>query len=181
MNFTEFPRFHAIVNTFERSALHGVTAQIDLSFSNSLIEAWWRSLKHRWLYLHQLDNIATMKRLVTLYVTEHNQRIPHAAFDGQSPDEIYFDRRADVPDELAVARREARKRRAELNRAVACTTCPRGAPTPNEHFAARSIQRREAANAIASRKLPNVRRRSRGKAVRSVQGLLLLFADGEIA
>jgi hypothetical protein len=29
-----------------------------------------RSLKHRWLFLHPLDNIATVKRLVEFYVTE---------------------------------------------------------------------------------------------------------------
>jgi putative transposase len=38
-----------------------VIAQIDVSFSNSLIEAWWRSLKHRWLFLHPLDNLATVR------------------------------------------------------------------------------------------------------------------------
>jgi putative transposase len=47
---------------FEGSALHRVIAQIDVSFSNSLIEAWWRSLKHRWLFLHPLDNVATVKK-----------------------------------------------------------------------------------------------------------------------
>jgi hypothetical protein len=35
-----------------------------------MLEAWWCSLKHRWLYLHQLDNIATVRRLVEFYVTE---------------------------------------------------------------------------------------------------------------
>src|ERR1019366_2860731 len=75
---------------FEGSALHRVIAQIDVSFSNSLIEAWWRSLKHRWLFLHPLDNIWTVKKLVAFYVTEHNERIPHAAFEGQTPDEMYF-------------------------------------------------------------------------------------------
>jgi transposase InsO family protein len=121
---------------FERSALHRVIAQIDVTFSNSLIEAWWRSLKHRWLYLHQLDNIATVRRLVEFYVTEHNERIPHAAFHGQTPDEIYFGRGAQIPDELAARRREARERRLERNRAVACGACPRGAPAPSEDLAA---------------------------------------------
>jgi hypothetical protein len=121
---------------FEGSALHRVIARIDVSFSNSLIEAWWRSLKHRWLFLHQLDNLATVKRLVEFYVTEHNQRIPHAAFEGQTPDEIYFGRGAHVPDKLAVARREARQQRVVRNRAVACAACPRGAPAPREHLAA---------------------------------------------
>jgi hypothetical protein len=72
---------------FDGGALQRVIAQIDVSFSNSLIEAWWRSLKHRWLFLHSLDNLATVKRLVACYVTEHNERIPHGAFEGQTPDE----------------------------------------------------------------------------------------------
>ena len=49
---------------FEGSALQRVIAQIDVSVSTSLIEAWWRSLKHQWLYLNPLDNIATVKKLV---------------------------------------------------------------------------------------------------------------------
>ena len=121
---------------FEGGVLERVIAQIDVSFSNSLIEAWWRSLKHRWLFLHQLDSIATVKRLVEFYVTEHNERKPHAAFEGQTPDEIYFGRGAQIPDDLAARRREARKRRLDRNRAVACAACPRGAPASSEDLAA---------------------------------------------
>ena len=121
---------------FEGSALHRVIAQIDVSFSNSLIEAWWRSLKHRWLFLHPLDNIWTVKKLVAFYVTEHNERIPHAAFEGQTPDEIYFGRGDQIPGELAARRRDARQQRVARNRAVACAACPRGAPPPSEHLAA---------------------------------------------
>lgn len=40
---------------FRSEQLRRVLAQVDVTFSNSLIEAWWRSLKHQWLYLHQLD------------------------------------------------------------------------------------------------------------------------------
>ena len=121
---------------FEGSALHRVIAQIDVSFSNSLIEAWWRSLKHRWLFLHPLDNIATVKRLVEFYVTEHNERIPDAAFEGQTPDEVYFGRGDQIPGELAARRRDARRERVARNRAVACAACSRGAAPPSEHLAA---------------------------------------------
>jgi hypothetical protein len=31
----------------------------ELKFSNSMIEARWRSLKHQWLCLHPLDTVAT--------------------------------------------------------------------------------------------------------------------------
>ena len=37
--------------------LRRVLAFTELKFSNSLIEAWWRSLKHQWLFLHSLDSV----------------------------------------------------------------------------------------------------------------------------
>jgi hypothetical protein len=107
--------------------------------TNAPNEAWHidvtiiRLLDGTKAYVHAVIDNFSRKILAW---TEHNERIPHAAFDGQTPDEIYFGRGADVPDELAVARREARKRRVELNRAVACTACLRGAPTPREGIAA---------------------------------------------
>jgi putative transposase len=36
--------------------LRRVLAFTELKFSNSMIEAWWRSLKHRWLFLHSFDS-----------------------------------------------------------------------------------------------------------------------------
>ena len=59
-----------------------------MSFSNSMIEAFWRSLRHGWLYLHNLDDMATLRRLIEFYVRAHNETMPHAAFNGQTPDEI---------------------------------------------------------------------------------------------
>jgi hypothetical protein len=55
-----------------------------------MIEAWWRALKHQWLFLHSLDSVATVHRLVEFYVQEHNRVLPHSAFRGQTPDERYF-------------------------------------------------------------------------------------------
>ncbi len=53
-----------------------VLALKDVTFSNSMIEAWWRSLKHQWLYLNTLDTEATLLRLVAFYVKAHNSEIP---------------------------------------------------------------------------------------------------------
>ena len=55
-----------------------------------MIEAWWRSLKHQWLFLHSLDSVTTVRRLVAFYVDQHNGVLPHSAFHGQTPDEMYF-------------------------------------------------------------------------------------------
>src|SRR6185295_11051488 len=40
--------------------LRRVLAFTELKFSNSMIEAWWRSLKHQWLFLHSLDSVTTV-------------------------------------------------------------------------------------------------------------------------
>jgi len=77
--------------------LRRVLAFTELKFSNSTIEAWWRSLKHQWLVLHSLDSVTTVRRLVAFYVDEHNRVLPHSAFRGQTPDEMYFGRGDAVP------------------------------------------------------------------------------------
>jgi hypothetical protein len=73
----------------EAGVLRRLLAFTELKFSNSTIEAWWRSLKHQWLFLHSLDSPATIRRLVAFYVHEHNHVLPHSAFRGQTPDEMY--------------------------------------------------------------------------------------------
>ena len=95
----------------------------DITFSNSMIESWWRSLKHQWLYLNTLDTVSTLEKLIAFYVDEHNTRLPHSAFRGQTPDEMYFGTSNDIPHELAVARKAARKSRIEANRKNSCPVC----------------------------------------------------------
>jgi transposase InsO family protein len=51
------------------SSLHRVLAQIDVTYSNSMIEAFWRSLKHSWLYLHGLESESELRRLIAFYVS----------------------------------------------------------------------------------------------------------------
>jgi len=77
--------------------LRRVLAFTELKFSNSMIEAWWRSLKHPWLFFHWLDSLPTVRRLVAFYVDQHNRVLPHSAFHGQTPDEMYFGT-GDAPD-----------------------------------------------------------------------------------
>jgi hypothetical protein len=95
--------------------LHRVLAFTELKVSNSMIEAWWRSFKHNWLFLHPLDSVTTVGRLVEFYVQQHNQVLPHSAFRGQTPDEMYFGTGDAVPPDLttraAAARRAALRRR----------------------------------------------------------------------
>jgi putative transposase len=132
---------------FDVGPLRRVLAQVEVSFSNSMIEAWWRSLKHGWLYLHQLDTFAALEKLIAFYVDQHNTVVPHAAFAGQTPDEMYFGRGDHVPGELAAGHARARAARLESNRELPCTACrppvqhPPGPPDPSA--ISRVLQMRE--------------------------------------
>ena len=62
-------------------------------------------------------------RLVAFYVEEHNTNLPHSAFHGHTPDEIYFGTGSAIPDQLKSARETARQSRKEVNRSTSCPTC----------------------------------------------------------
>jgi hypothetical protein len=93
--------------------LRRVLAQVEVTFSNSMIE------------------------LVAYYVEQHNTVLPHAAFAGQTPDEMYFGCGDHVPGELAAGHARARAARLESNRQLSCGACrppvrdPSGLPDPS--------------------------------------------------
>ena len=103
--------------------LRRVLAGTEITYSNSMIESWWRVLKHQWLYLNTLDTVRAVENLVAFYVQEHNSRLPHSAFRGQTPDEMYFKTGDSIPEKLEAARQEARQARAEANRKQDCDAC----------------------------------------------------------
>ena len=55
-----------------------------------------------------LDTVGAVEKLVAFYVEEHNERLPHSAFHGQTPHEMYFGTGDHIPEELEAARRSAR-------------------------------------------------------------------------
>jgi hypothetical protein len=81
-----------------------------------MIEALWRSMKHGWLFLHQLDTFAALEKLIAFYAEQPNSVVPHSAFAGQTPDEMYFGRGDQVPVVLAAGRACAREARMKSNR-----------------------------------------------------------------
>jgi putative transposase len=106
-----------------------VLAQVEITFSNSMIEAFWRSLKHGSLCLHALDSLAALRRLISFYVKAHDGRkrsfrvMPHSAFEGQTPDEVFFGTGDEVTKKLAEARESAREKRMKEKRAAGCGVC----------------------------------------------------------
>ncbi len=113
----------AVDQLVETGLLKRVLAQTEISFSNSLIESWWRVLKHQWLYLNTLDTVTAVRKLVAFYVEQHNRHLPHSAFHGQTPNEMYFGTGTDIPQQLEASRIAARQSRMQANRAQTCRTC----------------------------------------------------------
>ncbi len=113
----------AMDEVIEFGLLKRVLAQTEITFSNSLIESWWRVLKHQWLYLNTLDTVTAVQNLVASYVEQHNSQLPHSAFCGQTPDEMYFGTGRNIPAQLETSRIAARRLRLETNRAQTCQTC----------------------------------------------------------
>jgi putative transposase len=76
----------AVDQVLSRFQLQRVQAQIDVQFSNSMIEAFWRSTKHNCLFQQCLDSLISLRKWVELYVKQHDEVMPHHAFKGQTPD-----------------------------------------------------------------------------------------------
>ena len=112
---------NAAVNaTLLTACLERILAQVEVAFSNSIVEAFWRSLKHQWLFLNTLDTVARVRALVEFYVDEYNTKMLYPAFGGQTPDETFFGTGAKVPEELALAKTKARAARLAAKRAMSC-------------------------------------------------------------
>ena len=118
----------SVDNLVTDGLIRRVIAQVDLRESNSLIERWWRSLKHSWLFLHALDCPATVRRLVAIYVEQHNQVMPHWAHKGLTPDEVYFNTGDGIRERLKAEHALALQARLKVNQDLTCETCDAAGP-----------------------------------------------------
>ena len=97
-----------------------------------MIEAFFRQLKHRWLFTKPLPDLATLRRLTRTYVRDHNELMPHYAHAGATPIEIFTCAWSDQDRQLLQqTTQSARQRRASENRSAACSYCaPAAVTTP---------------------------------------------------
>jgi transposase InsO family protein len=131
----------------DSTSLSRVLAQVDIACSNSLIEAFWRQLKHAWLFLNNLDSTVAVRRLVAFYVAEHNEKIPRAVLGCRTPDEVYFGREESLLERLSEQRKKAREVRSTANRRVSCQRCQPSGTGASARNVARIRARRKPARA----------------------------------
>jgi len=57
---------------------------------NVFVERLWRSVKYEEVYLRAYDSVSEARASISRYLAFYNERRPHSALDGRTPDEAYF-------------------------------------------------------------------------------------------
>jgi len=57
---------------------------------NVFVERLWRSVKYEEVYLKAYDSVSEARASIGRYLAFYNERRPHSALDGRTPDEAYF-------------------------------------------------------------------------------------------
>lgn len=81
---------HLVTQFITSKNIKRLIARVEIRKSNSIIEAFFRSLKNNYIYHQSLSNLKTLKRKVNFYLKQHNEVIPHSAFNGATPQETYL-------------------------------------------------------------------------------------------
>lgn len=68
---------------------------------NVFVERRWRSLKYECVYLHAWSGGREADAGIGAWIDFYNQRRPHAAHDGRTPDAVYHQPEATPPAEMA--------------------------------------------------------------------------------
>jgi putative transposase len=102
-----------------------IIAGIEIDFSNSMVEALFRRLKHAYLYMQSLTSFNTLVSKTDYYLEEHNNHIPHSALSGATQIEVFISYWTDEKiEELQALHNEARRNRMQVNRLASCRFCP---------------------------------------------------------
>ena len=89
-----------------------------------MIEAVFRSIKHNYLFDQEIKNHKSLKKHVDFWFGEHNERIPHTAFNGETPAEKFNHTwGAEEEIRILVKQEDAIKLRIKHNQQVFCKLC----------------------------------------------------------
>lgn len=92
------PENHGVVKTItdskEPPLIEHFIAQLDIEYSNSMIEALHKQLKYRFLYHQSIADHKALLRFIVQAIEDYNNR-PHAALNGLTPLEVLNGKRYD--------------------------------------------------------------------------------------
>jgi putative transposase len=59
---------------------------------NVFVERLWRSVKYEDIYLKAYESVSAVRTGLCKYFNFYNSRRPHSSLDGQTPDQVYYNR-----------------------------------------------------------------------------------------
>lgn len=100
-------------------------AQIEIDYSNSIVEVLFRSLKNNYLYQKSLNCFEALDGYANFYFDQHNKVIPHSAFKGATPFEKFKGKWTEKKEENLKKKviKNIRKR-IIYNQGLNCGACP---------------------------------------------------------
>ena len=114
---TTVSRFVDITGTIDH-----IIAQKDVAFSNSMIEALNKTIKHQFLYHHQITNREQLNRILKEAVLIYNAERPQMSLGGNTPIETFNGQTIDLS--TYTNRFKAQKAlRKQQNKQYPCTIC----------------------------------------------------------
>ena len=114
-NYGEAKKF---VDENDRPKINHLIAQVDVHYSNSMIEAANKQLKYRFLYHQPVSDYPQLEKYVPKAISDFNNR-PHHVLHGLSPMEVLNGKRYDeVAERKSMI--EAKHNRANENRKLKC-------------------------------------------------------------
>jgi len=104
--------------------LRRLIARTEIRYSNSRVEALFRSLKCNYLYHEKIKSLDALKRKVNFYFNQHNHIIPHSAFKGATPNDIFTYSWTETSEvQLRTNRKKAFQSRVKSNTIKPCNSC----------------------------------------------------------
>lgn len=99
-------------------------AQIEIDFSNSMVEALFSRLKHNYLYLKNLSSIGVVQQHVDKYLIDSNENMPQPVLNGATPLEMITGKwTIEYQSKLIQQTNSARIKRKHENKSSQCKIC----------------------------------------------------------
>ena len=102
--------------------IHKVVALRDTTFSNSMVESIFRTMKHSYLYRMEINNFKDLKRSLQFTFKDYNEHRPHYGLVGATPYEVYNGDLSNRRDNTLFLT-QAKNKRLAYNRANECGKC----------------------------------------------------------
>jgi len=73
-------------------SIRKIIAQVDVHYSNSMIEAMNKLLKYRYLFIQNIPDDEALRKHLEYFIPVYNNIRPHILLKGKTPDEAFYGR-----------------------------------------------------------------------------------------